>query len=163
MFRAICLSLIGFGTICGVARAHHFAIDLVAESGGKGQTANAETLAAGVKAKTRAVLHVKAGARVKVKWTVTNSHAKDSFKDVLVHFFVVKEDQVGQQVVPKLGKGVIVESALTMDFRPGDKTRGELTFTIDVPGAYLLRLETIGAAIEPDAHEHYATLDLAVE
>ncbi len=98
-----------------------------------------------------------------VKWVLTNRHPKNSFKDVIVHFFVVKEDEVGQRVVPKLGKNVQAESALTMDFHPGDKTRGELSFTIDQPGAYLLRLETVGAAVEPDAHEHYAAIDLVVE
>jgi hypothetical protein len=100
---------------------------------------------------------------VKVKWVLTNSHAKDSFKDVVVHFFAVKEDEAGQKVVPQLGKSVTVESASTVDFRPGDKTRAELTFTIDTPGAYLLRLETIGAAIDPGGHEHYAALDVVVQ
>jgi len=39
-----------------------------------------------------------------------------------------------------------------------------LTFTIDTPGVYLVRLETIGAAgRDPDAHEHFAALDVVVE
>jgi len=149
--------------LSGAARAHHFAIDLEARAAGQSQTAHGEMLAVGIKTKPRAVLHLKAGERVKVKWTLTNSHAKDSFKNVLVHFFVVKEDQAGQQVVPKLGRGVVVESALTMDFGPGDKSGGDLSFTIDAPGAYLLRLETIGTAVEPEAHEHFAALDLVVD
>jgi hypothetical protein len=163
MFRALCLSLLMLGASAPVAPAHHFTIDLQVEAAGQSRTAHAETLALAAKPKTRPVLHVKRGDRVKVKWVLTNSHAKDSFKDVVIHFFAVKEEQADQRVVPKLGKSVTVESASTVDFRPGDKTRAELSFTIDAPGAYLLRLETIGAAIEPGGHEHYAALDVVVQ
>ena len=54
--------------------------------------------------------------------------------------------QLGQRNVPKLNMGVAAESALTMDFAPKDATRGALSFTIERPGFYLLRLETRGAA-----------------
>lgn len=163
MSRRVCHSLFLLGAFCGAAQAHHFAIDLNAHADSQKVAAHAETVAPGQKARPRPILHLKAGQRVDVKWVLTNTDAKNSFKDVLVHFFVVKEEKVGQQVVPKLDKTVQTESALTMDFRPGDKARGDLSFTIDSPGAYLLRLETVGAAIKPDAHEHYAAIDLIVE
>ena len=117
----------------------------------------------GVKAKTRAILNVKAGERVKVRWTLTNRHDKATFKNIVIHFFVVKQERIGQQDIPKLNKGVLVESALTMDFEPKDRTKGELTFTIDMPGAYLIRVETIGAAADAEGHEHFAALDLVLE
>jgi hypothetical protein len=163
MLRAALLSLFLGGAICAGAKAHHFAIDLKARASKESRTAQAEMLAPGVKAKPRAVLHVKAGQRVAVQWTLTNTDRAATYKEVLVHFFVVKEDQVGQQLVPKLLKGVVAESALTMDFRPGDRNRGELSFVIDQPGDYLLRLETIGAAVGADGHEHYAALDVVVK
>src|SRR5580704_13615934 len=111
MLRAVCLSWLMLGAFGPVARAHHFTIDLEVEAAGQSRTAHAETLALAAKSKTRPVLHVKRGERVKVKWVLTNSHAKDSFKDVVVHFFAVKEDEAGQKVVPQLGKSVTVESA----------------------------------------------------
>jgi hypothetical protein len=58
---------------------------------------------------------------------------------------------------------VAAESALTMDFNPKDATRGELSFTLERPGFYLLRLETIGAAVGADGQEYFAALDLEVE
>jgi hypothetical protein len=72
-------------------------------------------------------------------------------------------DKVGQTTVPKLNRGVAAESALTMDFRPKESTHGELTFRIDTPGVYLVRVETIGAAVGLEGHEHFATLDVVVE
>jgi hypothetical protein len=163
MARVLCLSSILFGTVCSAARADHFAIDLDVQAAGKKAAAHAQAQGSGQKAKSRPVLHLQAGQRVAVKWLLTNTHTKATFKDVIVHFFVVREEHVGQQTVPKLGKTVQAESALTMDFRPGDKTRGEVSFVIDVPGAYLLRLETVGAAVEPETHEHYSAIDLVVE
>ena len=163
MLRFLCLSSCLLVALCGTARAEHFAIDLEVQAKGEKATAHAVTLGPGQKTKSRPILRLKAGERVHAKWVMTNTHPKSSFKDVLVHFFVVKEDKVGQQTVPKLGKTVQAESALTMDFGPGDKTRGELSFVIDGPGPYLLRLETVGAAVGPDTHEHYAAIDLVVE
>ena len=57
----------------------------------------------------------------------------------------------------------MAETALTMDFQPKDQTKGELTFTLDQPGLYLLHLETIGAAVGAEGHEHFAALDLSVQ
>ena len=43
-----------------------------------------------------------------------------------------------------------------------DKTEAELNFTIDVPGSYLLRLETRDS-VGTEGHEHYAALDVVVK
>jgi hypothetical protein len=145
------------------AVAHHFEIDLEVTSGKEKKAAHAEAVGLGSKPKARAVIAIKAGAAVTVKWKLSNIDARATFKDVLVHFFVVKEQMLGQAFVPKLDpKDVAVESALTMDFKPRDKNEGELKFTIAKPGSYLLRLETIGAAVGKDGHEHFAAFDLDV-
>ena len=67
---------------------------------------------------------------------------------------------LGQRAVPKLTKDVSAESALTMDFGPGEKAKGGLRFTIDRPGLYLMRLETIGA---PEGRECFSALDLVIK
>jgi hypothetical protein len=146
-----------------VAAAHHFTIDLKVQADRTGKTVHADTAAVGVKPKERPVLRLKAGSRLVVQWTMTNVDPKAVFKDVVVHFFAVKVDRLGQVIPPKLTKGVAAESALKMDFNPKDATRGELSFTIDTPGIYLLRLETIGAAVGLEGHEHFAALDLVIE
>ena len=112
------------------------------------------------KPKERDVLEVKAGDRVTVQWKLNSTDAKAVLKDVTVHFFAVKEDQAGQPAVPKLDKGVVAETALTMDFGPKDKNESELTFTIDKPGCYLFRVETIGSAAGPAGHEDFAAIDV---
>jgi hypothetical protein len=149
-------------TAAGQARADHFSIDLKVQAGKESKTAQAETASLGSKAKKREVLHAKVGDRITVQWTMTNN-AKMAVKNVLVHFFAVKQGEIGQKTTPKLDKGVVAESALVMDFNPKDKTKGELSFVIDRAGPYLLRLETIGAAIGDSGHEHFAALDLLVK
>src|SRR5713101_3196862 len=113
------LTIINFSSL---ARADHFAIDLKVQAGKESKTAQAETAALGSKAKKRAVLNAKVGDRITVKWTMTNSDAKTAVKNVLVHFFAVKLEEIGQKTTPKLDKGVVAESALVMDFNPKDKT-----------------------------------------
>lgn len=156
---AICLAISASSRI----RADHFAIDLKVQAGKESKTAQAETAALGSKAKKRGVLHARVGDRVIVKWTMTNKDAKTAVKNVLIHFFAVKLGEIGQKTTPKLDKGVVAESALVMDFNPKDKTHGELSFVIDRAGPYLIRVETIGAAIGDAGHEHFAALDLLVK
>jgi hypothetical protein len=164
MVRALPIVLTVFGSLLAgsTVRADHLAIDLEARSGKAKQTAHAQTLAIGVKPKVRGVLEVKAGEPITVTWTLRSTDSKATLQDVLVHAFVVQEEKVGQPVVPRLTRDVVVETGLTTDLKPKGKTEGKLTFTIEKAGAYLLRLETIGAAVGPMGHEHFAALDIVV-
>ena len=161
--RTILVAILLSGFFSAPARADHFTIDLEVKAGGASKTVKADKAALGVKAKERQALTAKAGATMTVKWTVTSTAKSGVVKDVLVHFFVVREEKLGQASVPKLDKDVAAESALTMDFKPKDKAKGELSFTIASPGIYLLRLETIGAASGADGHEHFAALDVVIK
>ncbi len=165
MLRACLAGWLLLGWLCWPAAvaAHHFTIDLKVQAGKACKSASAESAAPGVKPKPRGVLHAKVRAPITVRWTLTNADAKTTYKNVIVHFFAVKVDKVGQTTAPKLDRGVAAESALTMDFSPKDATNGELTFRIDGPGVYLLRVETIGAAVGLNGHEHFAALDLVIE
>jgi hypothetical protein len=139
-----------------------FAIELTVKTAVASKTAHTDAVALGVKPKDRSVLEARAGERVTVQWTLRNADPKTTFKDVTVHFFAVKEEKAGQQAVPKLDRGVAAESALTMDFKPKDSNEGELSFTIDKPGTYLVRVETLEAAQGPDGQEYFAAIDLVV-
>jgi hypothetical protein len=142
-----------------------FAIDLTVQAGKVNKTVHAakapQDFALGHKPAARPVLEVKAGSAVTVRWSLTRSTGQAALKSVLVHAFVAPEEKLGQTAVPRKDKDNPVESALVMDFRPGGKAEGEVTFTPDRPGAYLLRLETIGAATT-DGRESFAALDLVV-
>ncbi len=160
MVRVFLPALLVLAGLLPSARADDFAIDLEARQGKASRTAHAGQLAIGARAKPRGLLVVKAGERVTVKWTLTRTASKEVVKDVVVHLFVVKEEKAGQRAVPKLDRDVLAETAMTMDFNPKDRAHGDLTFSIEKPGTYLLRLETIGAARGPEGHEHFAALDV---
>jgi hypothetical protein len=165
MPRALCSGLLILGWLSWPlpATAAPFDIDFKVEADKVSKTAGADTAAVGVKPKERPVLHVKAKSRITATWKLTNTDPKKTFKDVVVHFFAVKEEKAGQVTVPKLNKDVAAESALTMDFEPRDNSQGELAFTIDTPGVYLVRVETIGAAAGTDKEEYFAAIDVVVE
>lgn len=114
------------------------------------------------KSHKRPVFKAAKGELLSVKWSGKNSATGDSFKDLLVHFFVVKQKMAGQEKVPKLDNNTLHEGALVMDFKPSDSVSGEFTIRIREAGSYLVRVETIGMASE-HGHEHYAALDIVVE
>jgi hypothetical protein len=145
----------------GPAHADHFTIDLEVKAPKANRTVHAETLGLGVKTKPRAVLEIQAGDKITVKWTLASS-GKETIKDVQVQFYAVKIPKPGDPPPPPrdFDKEAILQTALTMDFKPKDKTEGELSIQVDKPGTYLLRLETKGAAVGQDDHEHFANLDI---
>jgi hypothetical protein len=140
----------------GALRADEFSIDLKALAVTDAKIAEAKHPAPSKRAE-RPMLSVTANSPVAVKWTTRKTDQGAIAKDVLVHFFVVKEDKPGQQDVPKLTKEVVVESALTMDFKLQDKAEGEITFTVPNAGCYLIRLE-----LKVGGSEAFAALDLLV-
>jgi len=154
--------LVFFFLLAAPAGAADFAIELKVQAGKKVLSAREEKSDIGATPRKREVLRLKAGDRVQVRWTMINRD-KAAIKNVLVHFFAVKEAELGQKIQPKLDKGVQAESALVMDFNPKDKATGELAFIVAQPGPYLLRLETIGAAVGERGQEFFAALELLVE
>src|SRR5262249_36763235 len=141
----------------------HFAFELQVKTAKATKKGTPDIAAVGAKPKSRPVMNAKAGDEIAVKWTLSSTANKGVTKDVTVHLVVVKEEKVGQLAVPKLDKDVAAETAMTMDFKPKDRAKGDVTVTIDKPGAYLVRVETIGAAAGAEGHEHFAALDLVVE
>ena len=164
MLKELSLAFLVSGALLGSgpAHGHPFTVRLEAEAGKISKKAETQTTALGAKPKTRDVLTLARGERVRIKWNLKNSDAKATFKDVIVHCFVVKEAKTGQREVPKLNKDVALETVNVMDFKPGESTEGELDFVLDRPGSYLLRLETVGAASADNLHEYFAALDLEV-
>ncbi len=151
------------------ARADQFTIDLEVKGPKAGRTVHAEKAgpadlsALGTKPKPREVLEVKAGDRITIKWTLTSNTSKETIKDVLVHFYAVKINKAGDPPPPKLDKDVLLESALTMDFKPKDKNESELSLQIDKQGIYLLRLEPLKSkrgGADADDQECFATLEV---
>jgi hypothetical protein len=164
-------TLVSWPLLAGLAAGHDFAIDLEVKTPKGNQTVHAQISALGQKPipalgekpKPRVALQAKAGDKITVKWTLRSSAAKETAKDVLVHFYAVKINKLGDPPPFPLGKDVVAETALTMDFKPKDKTKGELTLLIEESGFYLLRLETIPPRPGLEDHIHFAALDLIVQ
>src|SRR5262249_1123333 len=125
------------------AEALPISIELKAQAGKASQTAHAQQVTFRLQPVTRGLLQAKAAVPVTVRWTVSHQQGKTAFKNVLLHCFVVKEEKANQTTIPKLNKGVVVETGQTLDLDPKGRTEGELEFTITQPGFYLLRLEAI--------------------
>ncbi len=148
--------------VSGSAHADDLKFVAKVEANGATKTCDNDISAVGIKPKGRGVFELPLEKPVTLQWNVTNTGDK-LLKDVVIHFFVVKEEKVGQSAVPKLDRDVTVEGALTMDFKPKSKQSGEITFRIEARGSYLLRVESIGAASGIDGHEDFTALDLVVK
>jgi hypothetical protein len=110
----------------------------------------------------RPVVKVKAGDPIKINWMLTNVYPHKTLENVVVHFYVAREEKVGQKPTPDLGveANVVMESAFEMDFKPGAKAGVRNTLKIDKPGVYLIRVESKQTQTD---HEHFAAIDLVVE
>jgi hypothetical protein len=109
----------------------------------------------------RPVLKAAAGTPIQVRWRLMRSAGQPLAPDVLVHFYAARQERAGQPPTPRDDKAIQAESALKMDFRPGDRTQGEMRFTLRQAGTYVLRLETLGAAAV-DGREQAVSLDLVL-
>lgn len=107
----------------------------------------------------RPVLKVRPKEAVKVEFLLTNVYPHKTLENVVVHFFVVREEKAGQKAIPDLKGEVVLETAFDMDLKPGGKAGQRTTFRIDEPGAYLVRIETRNTQSD---HEHFAAIDLVV-
>jgi hypothetical protein len=158
------LALTALGGLFAVAAAasEPFAIDLEVRCGKASKTAHAESAAPGAKPSERAILEINAGDKITVHWKLQGADAKAKIEDVTVHFVAVKEEQANQPPPHKLVKGVVAESALIMDVGPKETNESQLSFNIDKPGYYLIRVETLDAAAGGASHDDFAVLDVKV-
>ena len=108
----------------------------------------------------RPVLKAQVGEPIRVQWLLTNVYPHKTLENVVVHFYIARQDKVGQKELPDLGEGVVLESAFDIDFKPGAKAGARNTVRIDEPGVYLVRVETRQTGSD---HEHFAAVDLVIE
>ncbi len=107
----------------------------------------------------RPVLKAKVNEPLKIRCMLTNVYPHKTLENVVVHFFIVRQEKVGQKALPDLTKEIVMETAFDMDFKPGGKAGQRSTLKIDTPGVYLIRLETRNTQSD---HEHFAAIDLVV-
>jgi hypothetical protein len=144
------------------ARAEHFDIDLTVRTPHGQAEAHWDTSPPEGGLNPRPTVTAKVGERVEIEWLMRSVFPHGVLKDVEVHFFVVREEAIGQKRVPDLKKGAWAESQMQMDFLPDHAARASVQLTARTPGLYLVRVESEGTNREV-AHEHFSAVDLKVE
>ena len=69
----------------------------------------------------RPVLKAKVNEPIRIQYILTNVYPHKTLENVVVHFFVVRQQKTGQKEIPDLKGDVVLESAFDMDFKPGGK------------------------------------------
>ncbi len=156
------IALLSLVIAASTARAEHAKIELDVSSKGSQATAFVDQTPPDWGKNPRPVLRAKKGEPIHVKYMLTNIYPHKTLENVVVHFYVARQGKVGQKELPNVGDGkdVVLETAFDMDFKPGAKAGARMTFKVEAPGAYLIRIETKQTQSD---HEHFAAIDLVVE
>ena len=144
------------------AAAEHFDIALKAQVDRQLAEASTDTTPPLGGVNPRPVLHMKATDTVHINWKLKSIFPHGSMKNVTIHFFVVREKDLGQKPCPDpAGPAGILNNSFTMDFSPTGVSSGAVTMTLPGPGNYLVRVQSEDTHEEHD-HEHFSALDIAV-
>lgn len=161
MMRSILLASLGLTCFGTWARAEHAKIHLdVSGPNNTKQTAFVDQTPPESGKNPRPVLKAKVGDPIRIEWVMTNVYPHKTLENVVVHFFIARQDKVGQKDLPDLGGEVVLETAFDMDFKPGAKAGQRNTVRIETPGVYLVRVESKQTQSD---HEHFSAIDLVIE
>ena len=95
------------------------------------------------------------------QFILTNAYPHGELKEVIVRFFVVREDKAGQKSLPNLAKGsTVTEGSFKVNLKPKARVGARVAFSIRQPGVYLLRVDTSNTKSD---HEHFSAIDIQVE
>ena len=142
-----------------VEPAEHAKINLEVTVGRETVTAHVDQTPPDSGKNPRPVLKAKVNEPIRINYLLTNVYPHKTLENVVVHFYVARQEKVGQKELPDLKGDVVIESAFDMDFKPGGKAGQRTTLKIDTPGVYLIRVETRNTQSD---HEHFSAIDLTV-
>lgn len=140
--------------------AEHAVIDLqvVAPHGKAVAASDQEPPLGGVNPRPKVIVHAK--DPLVMQFILRNVYPHGVLKNVKVRYFVAKEAKVGQREVPPLKDNVVVRGTVVMNLKPRGRVGARYRFHIDVPGVYLLRVDTHNTRSD---HEHFAAIDVVVK
>jgi hypothetical protein len=149
-----------FIAFVAVIRAEHFDIKLVAAGpDGTSQQAFVDQSPPEGGLIPRPVLKVRAGDRITMQFIMTNVYPHGMATGAGVHYFVVRERELGQKPVPPLTGNVVTEGTFTFDLKPQARIGARQQLVLRQPGLYLLRVESQRTQRD---HEHFAAMDVQV-
>jgi hypothetical protein len=145
-----------------IARAEHAKINLDVVAPGGQKTAFVDQTPPASGKNPRPVLKARAGEKIKAQWMFTNVYPNKTVPNVVLHFYIARQEKVGQKETPDLNneENIVLETAFEMDFKPGAKAGARNIVTIGTPGVYLVRVESRQTGSD---HEHFAAIDLVIE
>jgi hypothetical protein len=145
----------------GLLRAEHFDIKLLAVGpDGVTQQAYADQSPPEGGLNPRPVLKARAGGEIVVQFIMTNVYPHGTAANAGVHYYVVKERELGQKPVPALTRDVVLEGTFTFDLKPQARIGARQHFSVRQPGNYLLRVESQRTQRD---HEHFSAIDLQIQ
>ncbi|HZO91381.1 MAG TPA: hypothetical protein VFB38_23865 [Chthonomonadaceae bacterium] len=111
----------------------------------------------------RPVVKARVGDILRIAWRMKSAFPHGTMKNVTIHFFIVREQQLGQKPVPDpAGPAGVVDNSFVMDFAPDAAATGALRYKVTEPGDYLIRVQSENTHEEHE-HEHFSAIDLHVE
>ncbi len=108
----------------------------------------------------RPLLKAHAKEPLVLQFFFTNTYPHGINKDVVVRYFLVREEKIKQKQVPDVAQGCVVEGEFKLTFKPKCRVGARVAFTAPPPGAYLLRVDSHNTSSD---HEHFSAIDLQVE
>lgn len=156
----LCTGVLWATAITGSVRAEHAKVHLDVVGPKEQKTAYVDQTPPDWGKNPRPVVHARVNDPIKIEWMFTNVYPHKTLENVVVHFYVARQDKVGQKEAPDLKGDVVLESAFEMDFKPGAKAGQRNSLRIDKPGVYLVRVESRQTGSD---HEHFAAVDLVIE
>jgi hypothetical protein len=157
LISAVVLGLIAPSSV----HAEHFDIKLLAVGPeGVTQEAYADQSPPEAGLNPRPVLRARAGDRITVQFIMTDVYPHGTAANAGVHYYVVRESQLGQKNVPDLTQRVVIEGTFTFALKPQGRIGTRQHFTIRQPGIYLLRVESQRTQRD---HEHFSAIDIQIQ
>lgn len=142
-------------------RAEHFDIKLLAVGpDGVTQEAYADQSPPEAGLNPRPVLKARAGDRITMQFIMTNVYPHGTAANAGVHYYIVRESRLGQNNVPDLAQGVVIEGTFTFALKPLARIGSRQHFTIRQSGNYLLRVESQRTQRD---HEHFSAIDIQIQ
>lgn len=155
--RAVLPALLLF--FSSTSNAAHFDIKLTAATAsGNTREAGADETPPVGGLNPRPVLKVRPGELIRLEFIMTNVYTHDVEPDAGVHYYLVREREIGQKPVPSL-EGAPVEGSFTFALKPKARIAVRTRVAISEPGLYLLRVESVNTQRD---HEHFAAIDLDI-
>jgi hypothetical protein len=160
--KRLVLAAVAVSVIAPVlARAEHFNIKLVAAGpDGVTQEAFADQTPPAGGLNPRPVLKARVGDEITMQFIMTNIYPHGMAGNAGVHYYVVRERELGQKPVPVVAQDAVIDGTFTFDLKPQARIGARQRFVIRQPGNYLLRVESQRTQRD---HEHFSAIDLQIQ